>query len=196
MNGEVWMPLTDLQVLAQRDTLSCVVATLAPEASADDAELLAAQRLDLEITSTTEADYYATLTELYAPIRWLVITTALLMAIGALLGGLNTLYAAFAHRVREIGTLQTLGYSRRAIVASLLQETLLTTTVGALVATALAIVILDGLAVRFSMGAFALVVDTPVIAGGLIASLAVGLVGVLPPTLRWLRVPIHEALKA
>ena len=48
-----------------------------------------------------------------------------LCAFIGVLGGLSTMYAAFASRVRELGTLQVLGYPRSAIVLSLVQESAL-----------------------------------------------------------------------
>jgi predicted lysophospholipase L1 biosynthesis ABC-type transport system permease subunit len=64
----------------------------------------------------------------------MVWATAALIAMGGLFGGLNTMYAAFAARVRELGTLQTLGFPRRAIAVSFLQESLLATAAGGLAA--------------------------------------------------------------
>ena len=56
--------------------------------------------------------------------------------------------------------------------------------------------LLDGLAIRFSMGAFGLIVDHTVVLVALLAGLVLGLVGALPPAVRCLRMPIPEALKA
>ncbi len=106
------------------------------------------------------------------------------------------MYAAFASRVREIGSLQAMGYSRGAIVLSLMQESVLATTAGSLVAAVIGLAVLDGLAVRFSMGAFGLLVDGPVLATGLAAGVILGIIGALPPAWRCLRMPITEALKA
>jgi putative ABC transport system permease protein len=192
----VWVPLRDLQIAARRENLSCVVATLGPGAQFDDVDLFTKQRLDLELVAVRESDYYANLLAFFSPVRAMVWATAAMMATGGLFGGLNTLYAAFASRVRELGALQAIGFSRLAVVVSLVQESLLATAAGALVAAAVALAILDGLAVRFSMGAFGLVVDGPVLAAGLAAGLFLGIVGALPPAWRALRMPITEALKA
>jgi ABC-type antimicrobial peptide transport system permease subunit len=106
------------------------------------------------------------------------------------------MFAAFASRVRELGTLQSLGFRRMAIVVSLVEESMLATVVGALMASAAAVFLLDGIAVRFSRGAFGLVVDAPVILVGLVAGLALGLFGALPPAWRCLRLEIPVALKS
>ncbi|GAB4546325.1 MAG: ABC transporter permease [Phycisphaerales bacterium] len=196
MDAEIWLPITDLQIATNREaTISCVVLTL-DGATFADVDLFAKSRLDLEITAIPEAEYYASIAAFYAPIRVMVIVTALLIASGGILGGLNTMYAAFAARVREVGMLQSLGYTRTAIVANLTEESLFASACGALIGTALGLLLLDGLAVRFSMGAFALKLDAPVILTAVGAGLLVGLIGAVPPAVRCLRLPIPAALKS
>ncbi|HYO07906.1 MAG TPA: ABC transporter permease [Tepidisphaeraceae bacterium] len=198
MEAEVWTPLSDLQIAARRDNLSCVVVTLDARQGAElaDVDAFARQRLDLELVAIAERDYYAKLNAFFRPIQLMVWATALLIATGGLLGGLNTMYAAFASRVREVGSLQALGYPRYAIVLSLVQESVLATATGALIGAALALLFLNGVNVRFSMGVFGLVIDSPVLATGLVAGLALGVIGALPPAWRCLRLPIAQALKA
>lgn len=199
IDGEIWMPLTDLKQITKRETDSCVVATLASgpgAAELADVQTFCRQRLDLEITAMTESSYYSRLAAFFAPIRAVTWITAGLMAMCGLFGGLNSMYAAFASRVRELGMLQCLGHRRRAIVLSLMQESCLMTISGALVACAVALALLDGLAVQFSMGAFGLRVDAPVLLLGMGAGLGLGVIGSLPPAFRCLRLPIPESLKS
>ncbi len=196
MNAEIWLPLTDLQIATNRESsLSCVIVTL-ENATFADVDLFAKSRLDLEIVAMPESDYYASIAAFYGPIRVMIIVTAILIASGGILGGLNTMYAAFASRVREVGMLQALGFTRAAIVLSLTEESVFASACGALLGTALGLALLDGLAVRFSMGAFALTIDAPVVLTGIVGGLIVGLVGAIPPAVRCLRLPIPEALKA
>jgi putative ABC transport system permease protein len=196
MDAEIWIPLTDLQIATKREaTISCVIVTL-DEASFSDIDLFAKSRLDLEITAMRESDYYASLAAFFQPIRIMVVVTATLIGIGGLLGGLNTMYASFAARVREVGMLQALGFTRRAIVLSMSEESLFVSACGTLIGALLGLLLLDGLAVRFSMGAFALTLDAPVMLAGLLAGLTVGLVGAIPPAIRCLRLPITQALKS
>ncbi len=194
MEGEIWVPLTDLQIATKRNTLSCVVLTLG-DAEYGDVDVFCKSRLDLELVALRESDYYAKLHDFYGPIRAMVWATAVLIGIGGLLGGLNTQYAAFAARIREMATLQALGFSRPAIVLSLVQESLVATAASALVAAGIGLVLLDGLAVRFSMGSFGMVIDGPVLAAALGAGLALGVLGALPPAWRCLRIPIPDALR-
>jgi len=97
--------------------------------------------------------------------------------------------------VREVGALQAIGFPRHAIVLSLVQESLLTAAGGALIGSGVALLVLDGITVRFSMGVFGLVVDSTVLSIGLAAGLMLGVIGALPPAWRCLRLPITEALK-
>ena len=195
MDAEIWMPIIDLQIATKREaTISAVVVSL-DTARFSDVDLFAKSRLDLEITAMREAEYYASIAAFYRPIRIMVIVTAALIAIGGLLGGLNTMYASFAARVREIGTLQSIGYTRAAIVASLTEESLFAAAIGTVLGAVLGLALLDGLAVKFSMGAFALTLDAPVMLTGLAGGMLVGLVGAVPPAIRCLRLPIPQALK-
>ena len=102
----------------------------------------------------------------------------------------------FESRVREIGTLRTLGYSRSAIVRSLLEESVLMASIGGLAATIIGRLLFDGMTIQFSMGAFGLDVGPAEIALGLVAGLVLGIAGALIPAWRCLRLPIPEALRS
>jgi len=195
MNAEVWVPLTSVQTLTRRESLSCVVLTL-DQGEFADVDLFVKNRVDLELSAIPETVYYEQLSAFYQPVKMMVWLTAILIGAGGLLGGLNTMYAAFASRIREVGTLQSLGFPRRAIMASFVQESLLAAAAGAVIGAALCLALLDGVAIRFSMGAFGLMLDGPTVGFGVAAGLALGLVGAVPPTLRCIRMPIAEALKA
>ncbi len=192
---ELWAPLTSLQNASKREGLSALVIT-AGAGGLDDAELLASQRLELELMAMSEKSYYANAAKFYEPIRIMVWATAGLIAMGALLGGLNTMYAAFAARVREMATLQVLGFSRVSVAVSLLQESLLATAAGGLIACGLGKLFLDGIAVRFSTGAITMAVDAPTILIALLAGVVLGIAGALLPAWRCLRRPIPDALRA
>ncbi|MGD9789109.1 MAG: ABC transporter permease [Phycisphaerales bacterium] len=196
MQAEVWAPLTDIKEATKRETISCVVMTLDPDrAEFGDVDYFCRSRIDLELSAMRESEYYAGLSRFFAPIRFVAWATAGLIGLGGLFGGLNTMYAAFAARVREVGMLQSLGYRRGAVVLSLVQESVIAASAGGLLACVAGLLVLDGLAVRFSMGAFGLVVDESVLLVGLGASLVLGIVGALPPAWKCLTLPIPQALK-
>lgn len=197
MDAEVWAPLPRIMEATRRETISCVVLTIDPEqGEVADVDAFARTRPDLELVAIGEQAYYADLAAFFGPIRTVTWITAGLVVLGGVLGGLNTMYAAFASRVREVGTLRSIGYRRRAIVLSLVQESTLASSIGALIGAAAGVLLLDGLSVQFSLGAFGLVVDAAVLGVGLAAGAALGLLGAVPPAIRCLRMTIPESLKA
>lgn len=197
MDAEVWAPLARLMEATRRQTISCVVLTIDPEqGEIADVDAFAKSRPDLELSAVGEQEYYAGLAAFFRPIRLVTWVTAGLVVLGGVLGGLNTMYAAFASRVREVGTLRSLGFRRRAIVLSLVQESTLASAMGSLIGAAVGVLVLDGLSVRFSLGAFGLVIDEGVLGVGLAAGAMLGLLGAAPAALRCLRMTIPEALKA
>jgi putative ABC transport system permease protein len=195
MDGEIWIPLSDLQLATKREGLSTVVLTL-DSAEFEDIDAFTKQRVDLELVALRESDYYSALLRFYRPVHLMIGFTAFLMALSGLLGGFNVLYAAFSSRIREVGMLQSLGFSRFAILFSFFQESVMLTSLGALLASAFSLGVIDGLSVRFSMGIFQLVVDPYTLSLGLITGISIGILGAIPPTWRCLRPPIYEALKA
>ncbi len=195
LESEIWATLGDLRVLAKRETLSCVVLRLDDPADFTEADLFAKQRLDLELSALRESDYYDRLSAFFKPLRAMTWITAGLIAAGALFGGVNTLYAAFASRVREMATLQSIGFGRGALLASLVQESTLACLTGALLASVVAVVLLDGRTVPFSIGAFTMEIGQGVASAGILTGLALGLLGALPPAIRCLKPPLPTALR-
>lgn len=196
LESEVWATLGDLRVLAKRDTVSCIAIRLDDPADFQEAELFTKQRLDLELSALRESDYYSRLTAFFKPLRVMTWITAGLIAAGALFGGINTLYAAFASRVREMATLQAIGFGRGSLLLSLIQESTLACLTGTLVASVVALLLLDGLTIPFSIGAFTLEISPAVALTGIITGVLLGLIGTLPPAIRCLKPALPTALRS
>ena len=107
-----------------------------------------------------------------------------------------TLYGAVMGRGKELATLQTLGFTRRALSLSLVQEAVLLAAAASLLAAAVALLVVNGAAVRFTMGAFALCVDSLAILVGCGIGLMLGLIGAIPPAIKAMRYSVVEGLKA
>ena len=195
LESEIWFDRNDLASLTQRDSLSSITLRLA-EGDIDDVELFTFQRNDLELASIREDLYYQKLSLFYEPIKIMTWVTAALVAAGAIFGGLNTLYAAFAARIKEMATLQSIGYTRTALFISLIQESLLATLSGTLIAFILAWLFLDGQTVPFSVGTFTLTLTPGVIFTGLITGVLLGSLGTLPPAIRCLLPSLPKALRS
>ena len=194
--SEIWCKLTDLQTATKRQDISLVALLLLPSSSAAEVELFCKERTDLELRASRETDYYATLQQHYKPVRLLAWMVVLLVSGAGIFAGLNMMYGAVAGRVREIATLQAIGYRRRAILISLIQEGVLLSAAGSLVSGFIALTLLNGMAVRFTMGAFTLRIDGVAILIGCGVGLVLGVLGALPPALKALRAEVAASLKA
>ncbi|WP_166819720.1 ABC transporter permease [Thalassoroseus pseudoceratinae] len=194
--SEIWCRLDELQQAMKRQDLSIVAVTLAADGDFTDLDLFCKQRLDLELQTMKETEYYGSLQEDYGPIRWLAWLVVLLVSGAGVFAGLNTMYGSVVGRIPELATLQTIGFARRAIVVSLIQEGLLMAAGASLMAAIFALVFINGAAVRFTMGAFALRIDSTAVLIGCSVGLLLGLFGSIPPTIRALRMPVVDGLKA
>ncbi|REJ65156.1 MAG: ABC transporter permease, partial [Planctomycetota bacterium] len=117
--SELWCPLQDMQTALKRQDLSLVAVKMAPGGSLADVEMFCSERLDLELKAVPEAQYYASLQQHYKPVRLLGWVVVWLIAGAGVFAGLNTMYGAVVGRVRELSTLQAMGFRRRAITKSL-----------------------------------------------------------------------------
>lgn len=193
--SEIWCRLDELQQAMKRQDLSIVAVTLEPGSEFSELDLFCKQRLDLELQAMREVDYYASLQKDYAPVRWLAWLVVMLVAGAGLFAGLNTMYGSVVGRIPELAMLQTLGFVRRAILISLVQESVLLSAGASLLATVVALFFINGASVRFTMGAFALHIDNTSILIGSGVGLLLGLIGAIPPAIRALRMPIVDGLK-
>lgn len=194
--SEVWCRLDELQQAMKRQDLSIVALTMAPDGDFTDLELFCKERLDLELQSMRETAYYASLQKDYGPIRWLAWLVVLLVSGAGIFAGLNTMYGSVVGRIPELSTLQTIGFVRRAIVIGLIQEGMLLSASASLLAAALALLFMNDAAVRFTMGAFALRIDSIAILIGCSVGLLLGFFGAIPPAIRALRMPIVDGLRS
>jgi putative ABC transport system permease protein len=156
----------------------------------------------LNVDVSREIDYYAkqsqTMTRLITVLGGLV---AVVMAIGAIFGALNTMYSAVAERGREIAVMRALGFSAFAVVFSFLVEALLISFVGGAIGC-LAVLPLNGFTTgamnwqTFSHLAFAFKITPGLLTGGMIFALMMGLVGGLLPAFHAALRPVAAALRS
>ena len=194
--SEIWCNLSDFQTATKRQDLSLVAMLLAPGASPAEVSLFCKERNDLELRAARETDYYAALQQHYKPVRLLAWLVVLLVSGAGVFAGLNMMYGAVSGRIRELAMLQTIGYRRRAILLSLIQEGVLLAAAASLLSGSIALTLLNGTAVRFTMGAFALRIDSVAILVGCGVGLLLGVLGALPPALKALRQSVAVSLNA
>ena len=194
--SEIWCRLENLQTQTKRQDLSLVAMLLSPGRLSAEVELFCKERTDLELRAIRETDYYGSLQQHYKPVRILAWFVVLLVSGAGVFAGLNMMYGAVAGRTREIATLQAIGYRRRAILLSLIQEGVLLAAAGSILSGVMALTMLNGLAVRFTMGAFVLRIDSVAILIGCGVGMCLGVVGALPPALKALRAEVATSLRA
>ncbi len=194
--SEIWAPLADLQTALKRQDLSLVAVGMNSPGQVADVDMFCRERVDLELKAVSESGYYAEMQKHYKPVRMLGWVVVALVAGSGIFAGLNTMYGAVVGRARELATLQALGFRRRAILLTLVQEATLLACAGALIACILGLTLVDGAAIRFTMGAFMLKVDSVGISVACGVAILLGVVGAIPPALKAMQLPVAEAIKS
>jgi putative ABC transport system permease protein len=194
--SEIWCSLSDFQAATKRQDISLVALLLPPKSPSSELTLFCKERTDLELQAVRETDYYAALQQYYRPVRLLAWLVVLLVSGAGLFAGMNMMYGSVAGRIREIATLQAVGYRRPVILLSLIQEGVVLAAASSLLSALIAVTLMNGYAVRFTMGAFALRIDSFALIIGCGAGLLLGALGALPPAIKALRQSVAECLKA
>jgi len=123
-----------------------------------------------------------------------------IMAIGAVFGAINTMYAAVASRAPEIGVLLCLGFKPRNVMSSFMLEAVFIAALGGLIGCVLVLPI-NGLVTSttnwnsFSELAFAFMITPRLLAYGMMFAVIMGLVGGFLPARRAAKKQIVDALR-
>jgi putative ABC transport system permease protein len=156
----------------------------------------------LKVDVEREPEYYAAQSKQLSDIITIVgNTVAIIMAIGAMFGALNTMYSAVDARGLEIATLRAIGFGALPVLLSVMVEALILSLLGGIIGAALAWLFFNGHSVSTLGGAFAqvvfqLTVTQTLIVTGIVWACAIGVLGGLFPALRAARLPVAEALRA
>ncbi len=161
--------------------------------------LTADPRLNIDVTR--EIDYYAKQsTRMTTLVTRLGGFVALIMAIGAVFGALNTMYSAVAERGREIATMRALGFGGANVVLSFVFEALMISLFGGVLGC-LAVLPLNGLTTSamnfqtFSNLAFAFKITPLLLLAGVCFALVMGFLGGILPAIRAALLPVATALR-
>jgi putative ABC transport system permease protein len=201
-NSELWGDTEVVGSTYRRGSSTSSVSMRLTDAAAFEA-LKAALTTDprIKVDVATTRHYYNQQSEaITQAIRVLGITVGVIMAVGAVFGALNTMYAAVAARAREIATLRAIGFRGLPVIVSVLLETMLLALVGGALGAGLAWAIFDNytastLGSNFSQVVFAFSVSPALLWGGLQWALAIGFIGGLFPAVRAARVPVTVGLR-
>lgn len=200
-NSEIFCDLNQLAADQNRPTALSSILLRAADESAMQAlinEVPLDRRLNVDVV--TEKSYFAQQTSSAAPIQYIGIFVAVIMAVGSCFAAMNTMYAAVARRSAEIGTLRVLGFSRGGILLSFLIESLLLSLLGGLLGCLLVLPLNNvdtaiGSFVTFSEIAFEYRVTPQIMVNGVAFALLLGAIGGLFPAASAARKQILTALR-
>jgi putative ABC transport system permease protein len=154
----------------------------------------------LKVEASTTADYFARQSAgLARTIRVVGLTVGVIMAIGAIFGALNCMFAAVASRAREIATLRAIGFRGVPVVVSVMLETMLLALAGGVLGALIVWLVFNGYTTSTLNGLTQVVFDFKVspalMWSGLKWALAIGFIGGLFPAVRAARLPVTTALR-
>jgi putative ABC transport system permease protein len=199
--SEVWGDAETLVAAYRRNGFQSVAARLTAPVAIEPlrAALAADPRLRVDV-QTTRAYYSKQSERLTRMIRGIGTGVAVIMALGAVFGALNTMYAAVANRAREIATLRALGFTALPVVVAVMLETMTLALIGGVLGAGIAWALFSGFRVstlgsNFSQVVFQFQVTPGLMLKGLQWALGIGLVGGLFPALRAATLPVSAALR-
>jgi putative ABC transport system permease protein len=186
----------------ERNSYSSAVALLSSPAEFTRFKDALTSDPQLKVDVRREPEYYAAQSQgLTKAINSVGNTVAIIMAIGAMFGALNTMYSAVAGRALEIATLRAIGFGALPVLLSVMIEALLLSLLGGIIGAALAWLFFNGHSVSTLGGAFAqvvfqLTVTPALVVTGIVWACIIGLLGGFFPALRAARLHVAEALRA
>ena len=203
MDSEVWADADIVAATYRRGSTRTSVTVKLADANAFKAfKANLASDPRVEVDTQTTLDYFSKQSEqMTNVIRIIGIVVGAIMAIGAVFGALNTMFATVATRAREIATLRAIGFRGLPVVVAVMLETMLLALLGGLIGGAIAWLIFNGFTASTIAGgvgqlSFNFDVSPSVLWTGLKWALAIGFVGGLFPAVRAARMPVTEALRA
>lgn len=154
----------------------------------------------IEQDAKLEPAYYAELTQQGNFMKWLAGILGVCMGLGAVFAITNTMYGAVAGRLREIGMLRAIGFSRRSIMMAFVIEALVISLAGGLLGCAGAL-LFNGLKrdvmseTSMTSLAYQISVSPDILIFSLASAVAVGMAGALFPAWRASHATVVNALK-
>ena len=147
-DSELWTDIDTLSSAYDRRAYQSVTVRTAGKPGFDQFKKAMENDPRLKLDVLTTRDYYTKQsTGLTTLIRVLGTVIGTIMAIGAVFGALNTMYAAIAGRAREIATMRAIGFRGLPVVMAVMLETMLLALLGGLLGGLIAWVVFNGYSV-------------------------------------------------
>ncbi len=201
LESEIWGDANVLMPVMHRDAYQTLVFRMKDPSRFAAIKQLTEEDPRLGVQVTREDEFYAEQSAMLTGLlRTVGIFITVIMAIGALFGAANTMFANVGSRTREIATLLVLGFRPMAVMTSFVIESVLIALLGGVIGCLLAMPI-NGLTTgttnfqSFSEIAFAFRVTPGVLLAGLVVSVVLGVVGGFLPALKASRQTLAAALR-
>ncbi|MBW8772533.1 MAG: ABC transporter permease [Gemmatimonadetes bacterium] len=199
--SEVWGMNEQVMPVMRGEVFQSVTFRLADAGAFQEAKRSLEDNKQIAVDVHRESEFYSQQSELLGTIlttlAWLITS---IMAVGAVFGAVNTMYAAVASRSSEIAVLLTLGFRPRSILASFLAESALIALVGGCIGCLLALPV-NGIVTSttnwasFSEIAFAFRITPKLLLEGVTFGLVMGVVGGFFPARRAAKMAVVQALR-
>jgi putative ABC transport system permease protein len=195
-DSELWADLPVVQTLFNRgNSVQSLRARLDAPGQLDGIETLVKNDPRLRVDVKTEREHFANeaqALQVLVIFGWVLAGT---LALGALAGALNTMYAAVEARTKELATLRAIGFGGIPAFFGAMTESLVLAAAGGLLGGLAAYLIFNGVSASTLGGSFTQVVfkftlGPEQLLAGLILALILGLIGGFFPALRAARTPI------
>lgn len=201
--SEIWCDAKILQNTYRRgNSYQIVRVKLDNKKSFDQFKAAVAADPKFNLDVQRETDYLSAQAEpLSKFIKVVGYPLAILMALGAIFGAINTMYTSVSSRTREIATLRALGFGSLPVAISTLIESLVLAIVGGAIGSAVVYLIFNGYTVStlnfasFSQVVFDFAVTPDLLLQGIVFATAIGLIGGFFPAIRAARLPVATALR-
>jgi ABC-type antimicrobial peptide transport system permease subunit len=156
----------------------------------------------LQVQVLREREFYAAQSETFTGLITAIGTfITIIMAIGAVFGAANTMYAAIGARTREIATMLVLGFGPGAVMVSFVLESVILAVIGGLVGCVLSLP-MNGITSgttnfqSFSEMTFQFRITPAILLQALVFSAVLGVIGGFFPALKAARQSLSRALRA
>jgi ABC-type lipoprotein release transport system permease subunit len=154
----------------------------------------------IPLHAESEKQFYAEQNRMADQFQAYGMILAAILGIGAVFGGMNTMYAAVARRSREIGVLRSLGFGPGNVLASFVAESAMLGLAGAIIGEVIGVLVADltGLNSRLmnvGLLIFSFHLGIRAVAAGLIAGVLIGVIGGFLPAWRASAISINAALR-
>jgi putative ABC transport system permease protein len=208
-SSEIWTRDLHVQSNFGRDNSYCSYVIRIKDANSDRMKYAVGELKGLKIERNfqafTEHEYYAKMTDTSKQFSFASYVVAFIMAIGGVLGIMNTMYAAISQRSKDIGVLRLMGYRRWQILLSFQLEALLIAILGGALGCIFSYVVFNGMTVTSIISSgqggggktvvLRLLVSPSVLFGGMVFSILMGAIGGFIPAFSAMRLRPLESLK-